>query len=71
MKNKKEKSGLQMIREDIANDPNPEQALQEYKDMLNETSNAKIDSCLKRDKKGKVIGFDYIKMSQMYHSGNW
>ena len=43
---------------------------EEYDEMFKEITKSKYEKCTKIDKNGKKY-FDYLKMSQMYHSGNW
>lgn len=43
----------------------------EWDEMLEAGTKAKHEACTKRDKKRNITGFDYIKMSQMIHSGKW
>ena len=44
---------------------------EEWDKILAEGTKRKYEACTIRDKQGKATGFDYFKMSQMYHSGEW
>jgi hypothetical protein len=56
----KEKSTLDLIREDYKNHK------EEWNEILDEGTNVKFKACTKKNG-----SFDYVKMSQMWHSGNW
>mgnify|MGYP003604785887 CR=1 FL=1 len=43
---------------------------EEWDEILKAATKAKYDACTKVDKDGKKR-FDYLKMSEMYHSGRW
>lgn len=43
---------------------------EEWNNMLKKETKAKHEKCTKVDKNGKK-GFDYLKMSEMYHKGEW